>query len=190
MARVIRAPRGVVSAAPIESSVPPETKDLMEGTCWPNGCPGGRELRSGSEPSFPTEARYRALIAAAAVVEGGEEELDGLETSASSWKSGTSCSRGARLCRLYNRLHRHHQRAVIAAKTTATLASAITTMPQIGISVLDGLSLSTVLSTVGTAEARVGGLVIVLVMLVLVMVVLVVVVVLELVLAAARLLHE
>jgi len=57
--RVIRPPRGVVSAAPIESIVPPETKDLMEGTRPRNGCPGGRELLSGSEPSlpFPCEAR-------------------------------------------------------------------------------------------------------------------------------------
>lgn len=50
--RVIRPPRGVLNAAPIESSVPPETKDLMEGTRSLYGCPGGRELRSGSEPPF------------------------------------------------------------------------------------------------------------------------------------------
>jgi len=55
--RVIRPPRGVLSAAPIESIVPPETKDLREGTRPPNGCPGGRELRSGSKPSLPCEAR-------------------------------------------------------------------------------------------------------------------------------------
>jgi len=55
--RVTRPPRGVLNAAPIVSSVPPETKDLMEGTRSPNGCPGGREFRSGSEPSFSTDAR-------------------------------------------------------------------------------------------------------------------------------------
>ena len=55
--RLTRAPRGVLSAAPIVSRVPPETKDLMEGTRSPNGCPGGRELRSGSEDSFLNLAR-------------------------------------------------------------------------------------------------------------------------------------
>lgn len=168
-----RAPRGVLSAAPIVSSVPPETKDLMEGTRSPNGCPGGRELRSGSEDSFLNLARYRALITAAAEEDGGEEELARTELEASSPKSGTSGCRGARLCWLYNRLHLHHQIAAIAAKTTATLASAITTKPQIGISVLGDAWLTSTLSPVGT------GLVVV-VLVVLVLVVLVLVLVLEL----------
>ena len=105
----------------------------MEGTRSPYGCPGGNELRSGSEPSLSCDARYRALISAAGVAEGRAEELSGCELEPSLWKSGVPpiC-----LCWLYICLHRHH---ASAASMTATLASAVTTMPQTGIPVADAV---------------------------------------------------
>lgn len=97
----------------------------MEGTRF-----DGVEVQCGSEPSTPSDARYRVLIAAAALVEGREEGVSG--SVLSSWTSGSSRCRCARLCWLYNCLHRHHQTAAKAANTTATLARAITMMPQMG----------------------------------------------------------
>lgn len=101
-------------------------------------------------------------------MEAGEEALSGSVLEASSPKSGVSCCRCARLCWLYIRFHRHHQRAALAARTTATLASAITMMPQIGIAVSGDVKLPITFSLDGTAW---GGLVMVLVVLVLVLVV-------------------